>query len=150
MTMFGQNLQPQPLAEQRQVYLLTTVSADLVPRFRNWTTACLIAREIHRMGQELALESLAWVLMPDHLHWLLRLPAARLERSVHHFQARSARALMSLRADHGPAWQQGYHHRRLRDDEDCRGLARRMIAQPLRAGLVRRIVDYPFWYAAWL
>jgi hypothetical protein len=38
----------------------------------------------------------------------------------------------------------------LRADEDLRVVARYIVANPLRAHLVKRIADYPFWNAVWL
>ena len=38
----------------------------------------------------------------------------------------------------------------VRRDEDLRGLARYIVANPLRAQLVQRIGDYPHWDAMWL
>ena len=55
------------------------------------------------------------------------------------------------RADgQGEVWKPAYHDRALRRDEDSRVAARYLIANPLRAGLVTRIADYPFWDAVWL
>ena len=38
----------------------------------------------------------------------------------------------------------------LRADEDVLAAARYIVANPLRAGLVGSIRDYPFWDAVWL
>ena len=46
--------------------------------------------------------------------------------------------------------QDGYHDHALRQEEDLRAVARYIIANPVRAGLVERIGDYPHWDAAWL
>ena len=35
-------------------------------------------------------------------------------------------------------------------DEDLAGVARYIVANPLRAKLVRALADYPFWDAVWL
>jgi hypothetical protein len=38
----------------------------------------------------------------------------------------------------------------LRRDEDLRAVARYVILNPVRAGLVQRVGDYPHWDAVWL
>ena len=43
-----------------------------------------------------------------------------------------------------------HHDRALRRDEDLLAVARYIVANPLRAGLVRRVGDYPLWDAVWL
>jgi putative transposase len=47
-------------------------------------------------------------------------------------------------------WQSGFYDHAVRRDEDLVRLTRYVIANPLRAGLVTRIGDYPHWDAIWL
>jgi len=50
----------------------------------------------------------------------------------------------------GPVWEPAFHDRALRREDDMRSVARYIVANPLRAGLVDRIGDYPFWDCIWL
>ena len=50
----------------------------------------------------------------------------------------------------GPVWQDGFHDRALRREEDLVAAARYVVANPLRAGLVQKLGDYPHWDAIWL
>jgi len=94
---------------------------------------------------------LAWVLMPDHAHWLVQLGESDpLSLVVNRIKSASARYANRALARKGALWEQAYHDHGLRKDEELRGVARYMIANPLRAGLVQRIGDYPFWNAIWL
>jgi len=43
-----------------------------------------------------------------------------------------------------------FHYHALRNEESIKAAARYIIANPLRAGLVQRIEDYPLWDALWL
>ena len=47
-------------------------------------------------------------------------------------------------------WQRGYHDHAVRKEENIREIARYIVANPLRAGLVRSLKDYPYWNAVWL
>ena len=49
-----------------------------------------------------------------------------------------------------PVWQRGFHDYALGVDKDIVHVARYIVANPLRAGLVSRIGDYPLWDAKWL
>jgi REP element-mobilizing transposase RayT len=49
-----------------------------------------------------------------------------------------------------PVWQNGFHDHALRQEEDLAEVARYIVANPLRAGLVERLGDYPHWHAIWL
>jgi len=50
----------------------------------------------------------------------------------------------------GRLWQPGFHDRALRREQDLQPLARYIVANPLRAGLVKRLGDYPLWDAIWV
>jgi putative transposase len=93
---------------------------------------------------------LAWVLMPDHWHGLLVLDDEPLADVLRRVKSMSARRLHAMRPSLGRIWQPGYHDRALRGSESIREAARYLIANPLRAGLVERIGDYPWWDAVWL
>lgn len=92
----------------------------------------------------------AWVLMPDHWHGLLQLgDRDGLPMVMNRFKALSAKA-MRRKDGEAPVWARGYHDHALRQDEDVREAARYIVANPLRAGIVSHLLDYPYWNAAWL
>lgn len=89
---------------------------------------------------------LAWVLMPDHAHWLLQTGLQEpLPHAVNRLKASSARNTNLILGRTGSLWARGFHDRALRQEEDLRCAARYVITNPLRAGLGRRVGDYPFW-----
>lgn len=69
---------------------------------------------------------------------------------VQRLKTNTARMLRRLGRESAPVWARGFHDRALRTDERARIAARHLIASPLRAGLVERIGDYPYWNAVWL
>ena len=58
--------------------------------------------------------------------------------------------LNRYRGNHGRVWQDGFHDHALRREEDLRAAARYVVANPLRAGLVETIGQWPLWDAVWL
>ena len=94
--------------------------------------------------------SLAWVLMPDHLHWLFVLEDGDLGAVMRRVKSRSAIGINRLLGSTGRVWQKGYHDHGVRAAEDLQAIARYIVANPVRAGLVRRVGDYPLWDAIWL
>ena len=131
-------------------YLITTVTYRRRPWFLEFQLGCTLAREIQRLEHGNELNSLAWVIMPDHLHFLLTLEDTPLSTVINRLKGRSARYINQILAQQGPIWQSGYHDHALRKDEDLKAAARYIIANPLRAGLVGSVKNYPFWNAAWL
>ncbi len=95
------------------------------------------------------LHSHAFVLMPDHLHWLFTLQREELATVMQEFKSLSARAVNRRSHSHGRLWQRGFHDHAIRHDESMIRAARYLVANPLRAGLVSKINDYPHWDAEW-
>jgi len=87
--------------------------------------------------------------MPDHWHGLVRIDDGDLAKAVAKMKSHVRRRLR----DEGrvsPVWQRAFHDRAIRQDEDLRAVARYVVANPLRAGLVAAVGDYPYWHAVWL
>ena len=93
--------------------------------------------------------SLAYVVMPDHVHWLMQLgEVGVLSSVVQRVKSRTSRFLR--KAGYECEWQRGFHDHAVRKEEDLAGLARYVVANPVRAGLVRSVRTYPHWDAIWL
>jgi len=134
-----------------QVYCITTVTRDRHPLFTDITAARLLVRELRRLHESGDVISLAWVVMPDHLHWLIELNERwPLSRVVKTLKASSALTINRYLCQYGSLWQRAYYDRAARKDEDIRQIARYIVANPLRAGLVRDIGDYPHWDCIWM
>ncbi|MFD0738755.1 transposase [Lysobacter koreensis] len=95
-------------------------------------------------------ESLAWVVMPDHVHWLFQLRLGTLSGCVQAMKSRSSRTIRASAGSCEPLWQAGFYDHRLRNDDDLPAQARYIVANPLRRGLVQRIDEYPFWWCRWI
>ncbi|WP_458723439.1 REP-associated tyrosine transposase [Pseudomonas brenneri] len=137
-------------SEPGRIYLLTAVTHQRQAVFKDWRIGRLLASEFRRAQEDGEATSLAWVVMPDHFHWLVELHNGDLPRLMQITKSRSARAINQTRRSFGTIWQKGYFDRALRWEEDLKVVARYMIANPLRAGLVEHIGQYPLWDAIWL
>ncbi|MGH8182635.1 MAG: REP-associated tyrosine transposase [Rhodanobacteraceae bacterium] len=132
------------------IYLMTFTTAARRCLFADFNTACAASRTFGPSAAAEAATLLCWVLMPDHFHGLLRLDGARsLSRIVQRLKSRSSHAC-TLAGATPPIWARAFHDHALRRDEDVLGTARYVIANPIRAGIVVRASEYPFWNAMWL
>ena len=132
-----------------QIYLITTAIKNREKIFTRFEVGRLVVAALKH--EEKRAKTLAFVVMPDHLHWLLQLnDSADLSRVVANMKSGSAYLINKCMSRSGPVWQRGFHDHAVRYDEDLKHLARYVIANPLRAGLVNNIADYPLWDAAWL
>lgn len=137
-------------SECGHVYLLTTVACNRQPLFRQWEAATAVTRELIEPGVWPHVRLLCWVLMPDHWHGLVQLTdRVELAEVMRRMKGRTARAVNRSLGRTGPVWMPGFHDRGLRREENIVGAARYIVANPVRARLVARIGNYPFWDAAW-
>jgi REP element-mobilizing transposase RayT len=125
-----------------QIYHVTSVTAGRAPIFADFARARDLILAIKKSDELLRSHTLAFVVMPDHLHWLLELRgSAPLGQVVGAVKSASAR---------GVTWQAGFYDHALRRQDDVQALARYIVANPVRAGLVARVGDYSHWDAAWV
>ncbi|MCO8311564.1 REP-associated tyrosine transposase [Pseudomonas mandelii] len=137
-------------AEQNRIYLLTTNTLGREPVFYDYFLGRLIVDQFRSAQDQGWANSLAWVVMPDHFHWLIELQQGSLSELMQKTKSLSTQAVNMSSGRKGSLWQQGYHDRALRREEDLVGLARYVVANPLRAGLVERLGEYPLWDAIWV
>lgn len=134
-----------------QVYHLTFIVRGRLPVLHDANAATAAGMALLHPDTTGDASLLAWVLMPDHAHCLVALGARDpLPVVANRLKAGTARAVNKAVAGTGALWQRAYHDHAARADEDVRTMARYIVANPLRAGLVRRIADYPYWDAIWV
>jgi len=138
------NLRTGRVSQSGMVYHITTVTQSRTPYFASLDNGRKVVRQLMALQAEGRAETLCYVLMPDHLHWLIVLHDGKLSEVVHLLKGRSAHAIGHA------VWQANYYDHAVRQDEDLRKMARYIVANPLRANLVERIGDYSLWDAVWL
>jgi putative transposase len=129
-------------------FSITTVARHRRPVFAAPAACQAVMREL-RDADPSHVRSLAWVVMPDHLHWLLALGAVPLPALIQAVKSRSARAVNAATGRSGAVWQAGYFDHRIRSESDLRRRARYLLENPVRRGLVERLEDYPAAWCAW-
>ena len=120
----------------------------------------LLLREIEALRQavrvtryERPFDIAAWVVLPDHMHCIWRLPAgdhdfstrwsAIKSRFTHAVTAADRRASHVKRRERG-LWQRRFWEHHLRDDDDYRAHLRYCWTNPVKHGLVDHPRDWPF------
>jgi REP element-mobilizing transposase RayT len=138
------------ISGEGQIYVLTTNIVGREALFTDWRVGRLVVGEFRRTEEEGWVESLAWVVMPDHFHWLVQLRTGSLATVMRRTKSRSSLAVNRLLGRSGQLWQRGVHDRAIRKEEDLLAVARYIVRNPVRAGLVSRVGDYPLWDAVWV
>jgi len=125
-----------------QIYMITTVTHERRKLFDDFSSGRLVVRALQTI--EPSAETLAFVVMPDHMHWLMQLKNRySLSQTIQYVKSYSARTINTEMNRKGAIWSKGYFEHALRREEDVISCARYIVANPLRAGLVEQIGDYP-------
>ncbi len=137
-------------SENHRIYLVTTCCHRRYTVFSCLYCGFLVTQEIRHSDRSEATRTLAYVVMPDHLHWLFELRSGhRLRTVVNKLKGRSAFRVNNARRGTGRLWQPGFHDHALRADEAVETVGDYVVHNPVRARLVERPQDYPLTYAAW-
>jgi len=149
----ARNLRKGRFSGNNQIYLVTSVTEQRRKVFADFYLARIVVDALRFQHKQEHVESLAFVVMPDHFHWLFVLKndysLAKVMQGVKGRSSRAAKLMQPNCAVKGMLWQKGYHDHALRK-EDVLQVARYIVANPLRAGLVKNLGGYPFWDAVWL
>ena len=136
---------------ESQIYLVTTTTVARRPLFADFELARRAVAELTAPRWWTRSSLLCWTLMPDHWHAIVELGRhERLDELLRHLKSASAAQVNRYRRAVGSVWASGFHDHALRHEEDLIGVARYVVANPVRAGLVVRVTDYSFWDAVWL
>ena len=127
-----------------QRYFLTVCTFARRRQFVGAHVVGVAYREFLRTSTEFDFAILAYCFMPDHAHLLVEGTAddADFRRFAAMSKQRSAYYTRSLIV--GRLRQPGYFERVLRDEDDTFNVARYILHNPVRAGLVTSPADYPF------
>ncbi len=134
----------------KQIYSLTFVTYQR-SRILSFGNGAIVARQTLANHIVKDHELMCWVIMPDHMHLVMRLGHSEsLIQFVQTFKATTSRKINQHRSDGSKIWQDGYFDRAIRKEEDLLPIARYIVANPIRAGLVKSVRNYPLWNAIWL
>lgn len=85
----GRALRANRFSEPYRSYLVTVVSRDRKTRFIDWRTARPVISALRAADDEGEALSLCWVIMPDHVHWLVELRSMTLSQVVGRMKSRA-------------------------------------------------------------
>lgn len=114
------------------------------PVFNDFRLARILVNCLKDSDESDFTETLSFVVMLDHIHWLFILKKAPMSKCIQRLKSQFSR-------DSGyKIWQQGFYDHGIRDDESLINVARYIVGNPIRADLVRDIKQYPHWDVVWL
>ena len=132
-------------SQHNQIYHITFTTINRSPIFNDFAKARTLINILKQSDQLERTTTLAFVVMPDHIHWLMQLTGSQSLSNV----IKTVKSKVSVQWGQS-IWQAGYYDHAIRKDEDIQAIARYIVANPIRAGLAAKVGDYPHWDAMWL
>lgn len=132
-------------SNKNQIYHIAFTTSNRSPIFSDFSKARILIRILKQSDQQQSTKTLAFVIMPDHVHWLMQIAGSQSLQNI----IKSVKSKTSIRLAQR-IWQAGYYDHAIRQEEDMQTIARYIVANPIRAGLVNKVSDYPHWDAIWL
>ena len=125
-------------------YFLTFCAIDRRATFEDAAAVALVLAQFRRTAHEWSFAILAYCFMPDHVHLLVEGTTAHadLRRVAKRLKQGSGQAWKCRTGSR--LWQEGYYDRVLRPEDDAKAVARYILENPVRAGLVAHPSQYPY------
>ncbi len=134
-----------------QYYHINTTTDFRRSVFSDFACARIVVLAMRELEVEKVARTFCFVIMTNHVHWLMQLGQEQsLGTAVKLLKGRTARRINQLKGMSGSLWQSSYFERTMRSTDDLLAVGRYIIENPLRAGLVTDLSDYPHWDGVWL
>lgn len=144
------NLRKHRNSNAMHYYVITIVTYQRVSYFNDLVTNRKLIQELQKLDEENATHTICFVIMPDHIHWQFQLlNKFNLAETVKRFKGRTSTNFRNQNITQ-KLWQNDYYEHKIRNEKDLIQQARYIIANPLRANLVRSVSEYPYWDSIYL
>jgi putative transposase len=126
-------------------YFVTCCTFNRFGWFSEAQIVAAVTSDLLRLAAVHEYDVSAYCFMPDHVHLLLESTSAESDfrRLMKMWKQKTGYAYK--RASGLRLWQNGYYEHVLRQDEDRLRVIAYLLANPLRAGIVMDLRQYPFW-----
>ena len=130
------------------IYFITTVTKNRMPLFRDGDTIELLFGVLRDVKRQHPFESIAYCIMPDHIHLMLRVTditnhnistimhAVKRQFTLRYKQRRNLQKFS--------AWQTRFYDHIIRNQEDFERHLNYIHFNPIKHGLVTRLEDYQY------
>jgi putative transposase len=127
------------------IYFVTSKTHGNRKFFANKRSAQILLDCIDNFRKEGRYLLLAFVIMPDHLHIMLK-PNGKenISKIMHSIKRGSSRLINQMWSRKGPIWQRSFYERIIRDEKEFWEKVNYVYNNSLRAGLAESPEDYPY------
>ncbi|HEX8739706.1 MAG TPA: hypothetical protein VF925_06150 [Casimicrobiaceae bacterium] len=120
------------------------------PCFARFAAGAAVGCELALMSAAGLWDVLAWVLLPSRFEAVIAPLRGRLDDTAPRFLAHVADRVARVDDDPRPLWAGRIAYRALSEEGEAEAMSRALLRKPIRADLVERLADYPFWDSVWV
>ncbi|SBS25854.1 Transposase IS200 like protein [Marinomonas aquimarina] len=124
------------------VYHVVFNTLNRAQMLQDFQTARAVIKAMQFCQQQQYCHTVAFCIMPDHVHWLIQPLNKQLSQVVHSVKRYTSSEQLK--------WSDGFYDSAVRSETELIDVARYIIANPKRAGLVSSVKDYPHWDTEYL
>ncbi len=125
-------------------YHLTWGTVDRKQLLRNPSIVIPLIEELKVEAKDRGILLYAYCFMPDHVHLLVSPERGQdVVSFIQSYKSKTTRIYWGM-GNRGKLWQHGFYDHILRQEESIQGIARYILENPVRKGLVDDFRDYPF------
>jgi putative transposase len=130
-------------------YFVTAATRDRYAAFVEVDVVSMCLQILEDAALKCGFSLLAFCFMPNHFHLLVEgSDDSDLAKFMKSFKQRSSHAYRQMTGQ--TLWQKSYYDHIIRNEDDKRESFLYILQNPLRAGLVENIEDYPFLGGVWI
>jgi putative transposase len=129
--------------DQLATYFVTTVARNRIKAFDLRDFGPFVALSLIEIAARFKFEVPAYVIMPDHVHFLVEASEAGADLKKFVTRWKQATGYDWSTRTGNRLWQKGYVERVLRDTDNTLSVCRYIIHNPVRAKLVAHPSEYP-------
>jgi REP element-mobilizing transposase RayT len=112
--------------------------------FKDESTATRVIEQIVNNARHFDFATLAYCLMPDHLHAIVEATSERSDFTAFVKRFKQTTGFEYRKRFNHRLWQPGYYEHILRTDETTEAVVRYILENPIRAGLTSILGEYRF------
>ncbi len=127
-------------------YFITASTFNRLPVFADPAHCRVVFDSIDWLEKEERLECYCSIIMPDHIHLVIKLGLGQtLPQVMQSLKGYTAKKINELKGQKGHVWQGQYYDHLIRKEEDMRSIIFYCYENPVRRNLIQEARDYPFW-----
>ena len=132
-----------------QAYLITSATHKREKLLKDSLANNIVASALQWLNDNHRIDLIAYVIMPDHLHFIATLKTGTLPDVMHSLKSYTAKRINKVLKREGSVWQGQYHDHAIRNEEDLKTVVYYCLNNPVRKKLVKDYRGYPYWYCKW-